>query len=74
MNKWLKRAGIAVLSLVALAAGALVVGGKLGQRKMQRHLAVKLDAVAYRSDAVSVERGRYLCVAQLRRRGAPRTG
>ena len=60
MNKWLKRGGIAVLSLVALAAAALVGGAQLGERKMQRQVDIKLDAVAYRTDAASVERGRYL--------------
>jgi mono/diheme cytochrome c family protein len=64
MNKWLKRGGITVLSLVAVAAIALIVGAKLGERKMQRHVAVKLDAVAYRSDAANVERGRYLYVSR----------
>lgn len=60
MNKWLKRGGITVLSLVGLGAAALVVGAQLGERKMQRHIDLKLDAVAYRSDAASIERGRYL--------------
>lgn len=64
MNTWLRRGGIAVLSLVALAAITLVVGAKLGERKMQRHVAVKLNAVAYRSDAASIERGRYLYVSR----------
>lgn len=60
MNKWLKRGGIAVLSLVGLGAVVLFVGAQLGERKMQRRIDLKLDAVAYRSDAASIERGRYL--------------
>jgi mono/diheme cytochrome c family protein len=60
MNKWLKRGGITVLSLIGLGAAALFVGAQLGERKMQRHIDLKLDAVAYRSDAASIERGRYL--------------
>lgn len=60
MNKWLKRGSITMLSLVGLGAAALVVGAQLGERKMQRRIDLKLDAVAYRSDAASIERGRYL--------------
>ncbi|MES2098717.1 MAG: cytochrome c [Pseudomonadota bacterium] len=64
MNKWLKRGGVTVASLVAVAAIVLVGGARLGERKMQRQVAVKLDAVAYRSDAASIERGRYLYVSR----------
>ncbi|CAM5795966.1 c-type cytochrome [Rhizobacter fulvus] len=64
MNKWLKRGGIALLGLVATAAAALVVGAQLGERKMQRRVEVRLDAVPYRSDAATIERGKYLYVSR----------
>ena len=64
MNKWLKRSGIALLGLVATAAAALVVGAQLGERKMQRRVEVRLDAVPYRSDAATIERGKYLYVSR----------
>ena len=64
MNKWLKRGGIAVLALIGLGVAALVVGAQLGERKMQRRIEVRVDAVPYRTDAASVERGRYLYVSR----------
>ena len=64
MNKWLKRGGMGVLALVGLAAAAVVVGAQLGERKMQRRISVKLDAVPLRSDPASIERGRYLYVSR----------
>jgi mono/diheme cytochrome c family protein len=60
MNKWIKRGGIAAIGAVGLAVATLLIGAELGERKMQRHIDVKLAAVAYRSDAPSIERGRYL--------------
>ncbi len=64
MNRWWRRAGIAVPVLVAMAGAALIVGAQLGERKMQRRIELTLDAVPYRSDAASVERGRYLYVSR----------
>jgi mono/diheme cytochrome c family protein len=64
MNKWLKRGGITVLSLVGLGTAALVIGAQLGERKMQRRIDLKLDAVPYRSDTASIERGRYLFMSR----------
>ena len=64
MNPWIKRGGVALLGLVATAAAALVLGAHLGDRKMQRRVAVKLDAVPYRSDAATIERGKYLYVSR----------
>lgn len=64
MNRWIKRGGVAALALVGLAAAALLIGARLGERKMQRVVDVKLEAVAYRDDAASVERGRYLYVSR----------
>ncbi|MGY4829621.1 c-type cytochrome [Sphaerotilaceae bacterium SBD11-9] len=64
MNKWLKRGGIAVLGLVALAASAIVVGAQMGERKMNRTLDVKVQPVALRDDAPGIERGRYLYLSR----------
>jgi mono/diheme cytochrome c family protein len=64
MHKWLKRGGVTQLGLVATAAAALAVGAYLGERKMQRRVEVKLDAVPYRSDAATIERGKYLYVSR----------
>ena len=64
MNAWIKRSGVGVVMLAALAAAALVVGAQLGERKAQRRIEVKLEAVPYRSDAPAVERGRYLYVSR----------
>jgi mono/diheme cytochrome c family protein len=60
MGKWVRRAGIAVAVLVVLAAGAAFTGLQLAEGKMQRKLEVKVQPVAYTSDAAAVERGRYL--------------
>ncbi|MBX3618592.1 MAG: c-type cytochrome [Rhizobacter sp.] len=64
MNKWIKRSAIGALGLVALAASALVVGAQMGQRKMNRTIDLKVDAVALRDDAASIERGRYLYMSR----------
>lgn len=64
MNKWVKRGGLAVLGLVALGASTLVVGTQLGQRKMNRIVAVDVAAVALPTDAASIERGRYLYLSR----------
>lgn len=60
MRKWVKRAGIALGVLVLLAAAAAVVGVQLADQRMQRVVDVRVQAVAYRTDAQAVERGRYL--------------
>jgi len=64
MNKWLRRGGTVVLALVGVGAAALVVGAQLGERKMQRRIELRVDAVPYRTDAASVGRGRYLYVSR----------
>jgi mono/diheme cytochrome c family protein len=60
MNKWLKRAGFAVGGLVIIGAVAVVAGLRLADSRMARKVDVKVLAVAYKSDAASLERGRYL--------------
>lgn len=52
--------GGGLVALAALAAGVMGVGLFLAQQKMQRHVDVPTRAPALRSDAASLERGRYL--------------
>jgi mono/diheme cytochrome c family protein len=59
-SKWLRRAGIALLVLVLLAAAAVWLGLELAQRKMQRRINVTVQPVALRDDPAAIERGRYL--------------
>lgn len=60
MKKWFKRIGLALLALVVLAAGALFTGVQLAQSKMNRKVSVAVKAVPARTDAQSLERGKYL--------------
>ena len=60
MKRWLRRIGIALAIVVALAAAALVTGDQLARRKMQRKLDIAVQPVSYRDDAAAIERGRYL--------------
>lgn len=61
MNKrWIRVLGGGLVALAALAAGVMGVGLFLAQQKMQRHVDVPTRAPALRSDAASLERGRYL--------------
>lgn len=64
MNQWLKRGGLAVLGLAALAGTAMVAGAQLGERKAQRTVAVALHGVPFRDDAASLARGRYLFLSR----------
>jgi len=57
---WLKRIGITLLVLVALAAAALFAGNHLASQKMQRRVDVAVQPLAYKDDAAAIERGRYL--------------
>lgn len=61
MNKTWVRAllgGLGALVLIGVGAGAL--GLYLAQHKMQRRVDLSVQPVAYRSDAASIERGKYL--------------
>ncbi|MBE7366228.1 c-type cytochrome [Ramlibacter pallidus] len=60
MGKWMKRLGLAAGLLAVLVAGAVFAGLQLADRKMQRRVEVKVQPVAYTTDAAAVERGRYL--------------
>lgn len=59
-KRWIRALGAGLVGLAALAAGVTGVGLFLAQQKMQRHVDVPVQPVAMRSDAASLERGRYL--------------
>ncbi|HSN31704.1 MAG TPA: cytochrome c [Ideonella sp.] len=60
MNKWLRRGALAAATLAALGVATLALGTQLGERRMNRHIELAVHPVAWRSDAASIERGRYL--------------
>ena len=60
MNKWLKRGSITVAGVALLGVAALSLGSYLGDRKLQRQIAIAVVAVPIPGDAASIERGRYL--------------
>lgn len=60
MKTWIKRTLYAAGGVVVVAAGALVLGTTLGNRKAMRHVEVAVAPVAIPTDAASIERGRYL--------------
>jgi mono/diheme cytochrome c family protein len=59
-GRWWMRAGVALGVLVLLAAAGVFAGLQLADRRMGREVAVNVQPVALRSDAVALERGRYL--------------
>lgn len=60
MGKWWKRAGLAIGVLLLVAAGAVVAGLQMADRRMARQVVVQPQPVALRTDAAAVERGKYL--------------
>ena len=60
MNKLLKRSAIGAGAVVLLAGGAVFGGLQLAEGRMQRKVEVPVQPVAYRDDASSLERGKYL--------------
>ncbi len=60
MNPWVKRGGLAVVVLAVLAGGAVFLGLRMADARMERKVEVKVQPVAFRSDAQSLERGKYL--------------
>ncbi len=60
MRRWLRRTLWGAAGCVALAAAAVAAGQLLAERKMQRQLVLDVADVPFRTDAASVERGRYL--------------
>ncbi len=59
-RQWLRAAAWVLAVVVLLAAAAVFAGLQLAQQKMQRKVDVKVQAVPERSDALALERGRYL--------------
>lgn len=60
MSKWVKRTSIALATLALLLVVATVVGKAMGERKMERTIAVSVAPVEVPADAAHIERGRYL--------------
>jgi mono/diheme cytochrome c family protein len=60
MNVWLRRGLIVIACLAALAAAAGALGLGLGERRMNRQIAVDVQAVPIPTDVQAIERGRYL--------------
>ena len=60
MMTWIKRGGLALAVLLLAAAAAVFAGLQLADRRLARHVDVRVTPVALRSDAAAVERGRYL--------------
>jgi mono/diheme cytochrome c family protein len=60
MTVWLRRGLIVIASLAALAAAAVALGLALGERRMNRQIAVDVQAVPIPTDTQAIERGRYL--------------
>lgn len=60
MNKWLRRGAVTLTVLVAGASAAFVTLAEIGDRKLERQVALAVAPVAVRSDAAGIERGRYL--------------
>jgi mono/diheme cytochrome c family protein len=60
MSVWLRRGLIVIAILAALAAAAVALGLALGERRMNRQIAVDVQAVPIPTDTQAIERGRYL--------------
>jgi len=59
-RKWLKVAGIAVVVLAVLAAGAVAFAAWLGERKLERTVEVRVVPVAYVRGPAVLKLGKYL--------------
>ena len=60
MNPWISRTLVAATVLVSGAGAAFMVLAEMGEHKLDRHIAVAVAPVPYRSDAAAIERGGYL--------------
>lgn len=60
MSVWIRRGLWAVLVLVVLAAALVFTGLQLGERRSARRIEVAVQPVPIPTDAMSLERGRYL--------------
>jgi mono/diheme cytochrome c family protein len=59
-RRWLRRIGVFLALLIALAAAAILAGDQIGRARMQRKVEVAVKGVPFRDDAAALERGRYL--------------
>ena len=60
MNRWIKRAGVTVAVVVALAGVAATAGLVMAHQRMTRTVQVEGRVVAIPGDAAAIERGAYL--------------
>lgn len=61
MNKWARRTAVTLVTLVLCAVIAVIVGKELGERKMQRVIAVEVRPLVLRIGGKGqLEQGRYL--------------
>ncbi|MEO7851918.1 MAG: cytochrome c [Rubrivivax sp.] len=60
MKTWLRRSLWSVGTLVAVGAATIAAGLFMAERKMQRNVVVDVRALPLPTDAVAIERGRYL--------------
>jgi mono/diheme cytochrome c family protein len=60
MNKWVKRTSLALAAVALLAAGTVLVGKEMGERKMKRIVTVTPAPLALRVGGAYLEQGRYL--------------
>lgn len=59
-RRWWRALGLGLGALVLLAVATVAAGLFLAERRMARQVEVPAQPVAYRTDAASIERGRYL--------------
>ena len=60
MNKWLARGATAAGLLAALLGAAVIAGDEMADSRMNRHVELAPYPLAVKTDAASIERGRYL--------------
>lgn len=60
MKTWIRRIGATLLGLLALAILATIIGKMLGERKLNRSVAVQVAAIPVPSDPERIAHGRYL--------------
>ena len=64
MNRWIKYPALGVFAAVLCAGVALVTVLQIGERKLQRHVAVDVPEVPLPTSPAGIERGRYLFMSR----------
>lgn len=64
MNRWIRRGAVALAALAVLAAGAVGAGTLLATQKMNRHVALPPVPLVLKTDAQTLDRGRYLYLSR----------